>query len=219
MSKKKTAHEKPFYKKWWFWLIAVLILGSFAQNTDPDRGANPPDSTKSPNETTMQTDPTKQPTVVPTTAHAVSPKSILTDFIDQYNSVSQLPVDGITAMDIQGDDYRTEFRLNAFEDAVGQKGTFSGGTMQVVIYGTWELDQIRIYAYADTYEAAAEVAGAVIGILGPELSPDEIAKVLEEPGNISLGDRYYITGYINADYANGGIAGYEIMIDASKILF
>lgn len=44
-------------------------------------------------------------------------------------------------MDIQIDDYRTEFRLNIFKNALGKKGTITGGNIEIVNYGEGQMIQ------------------------------------------------------------------------------
>ena len=59
MSKNKS--KKPFFKKWWFWLIVVLMIGSCGANSDT---ATDPVSTTPP---TTQT-PTSEPTTAANTS-------------------------------------------------------------------------------------------------------------------------------------------------------
>ena len=33
---KATKIKKPFYKKWWVWVIAILIIGAIGANGDDD---------------------------------------------------------------------------------------------------------------------------------------------------------------------------------------
>ena len=140
-------------------------------------------------------------------------------FIGIYNSDSANPASDITEMDIQGEDYRTEFRLQAFDNAVGVKGTIAGGTIEVVNYGVWDNDSIRVYAYVESRDAAVALVYDLIHILDKTVSDDDIANDLEYSSSILLGSKSQITGYIEDDYADGKVAGYDVMIDCSSIGF
>lgn len=212
MSKKnKTNSKKPLFKKWWFWLLVVLILGSLGKNNDSGESGEHPDPS------IVTTDPVTVSTYA--TTPTAAQLSVIDAFIDNYNNTSPFPVTDISDMDIQGDDYRTEFRLAAFENAIGKKGTVSEGTLEVVNYGVWKNDQIRVYAYVDTYESAFEIVCSIIHIFDPTISPDAISEEMGKSGSFTLGSGNFITGYIGEDYADGGVAGYEIMVDSSKIPF
>lgn len=144
--------------------------------------------------------------------------SFINSFVEQYNSSTTNPITDITDMDIQGEDYRTEYRLGAFDKAVGKKGKINGETIDIVNYGTWENDSIRIYITAPTLDLAKEIFIATIQVWDKTLTENEIMEEFDA-ASIYLGETGYITGYVNEDYSNGGIAGYEIMLDCTKLNF
>lgn len=197
--------------------IIVLIMISTLFLTSCENDSDGGKSTDSVTEVPMTTSPVTEPEVL-------NEHSVIDKFIELYNTSNTNPIYNLAEMDIQGDDYRTEFRLNAFENAVGQKGAINGGTVQIVNYGVWSNDTIRVYAATDTYENAIDLYTTIIHILDSTITDDEIADQYSGfshtgSSTIYLGNAGFISGYIETSYANGGVDGYEIMIDCSKILF
>ncbi len=142
------------------------------------------------------------------------------EFIDLYSS-SLAQITDISEMDIHGDDYRTEFRLNAFKNAVGKKCTVDSSYIEIVNYGTWSNDSIRFYVYSDSIDSITELFTSIIHILDNTISDDEINEICDSLNdndqNFLLGKGNYITGYIISNYKDGVIGGYDMMIDCSKI--
>lgn len=107
MEKKKKVPKvkKPLYKKWWFWVIAVLVLGGIGNAIDGDtdtvdapptssvyRGTLPsqkpsqsPTQTQAPEET-VQSTPTPTPEPTPTPAPTAKPTPVPTSFPTASNS-------------------------------------------------------------------------------------------------------------------------------------
>ena len=206
-SKKKAKPARPIYKKWWFWaivIVSVIGIAGNAGNTEQPQGTTPPaeEAATAPEQTT-------------TTPVKVNEYAVVEKFVELYNASSEIPISDLVAMDIRGEDYRTEFRLNAFKNAVGQKGTFNGGSIQIVNYGVWSNDEIRIYSHADSHDVALEIVYSIIHILDSTITDDEIAENLDRSSGIVLGTGGYISGYLNESYT--GI--FDIMIDCSRINF
>ena len=173
--------------------------------------------TTTPTEETINQDET-------VTEEPVNEFSVIDTFIAKYNAFAVNQISDITEMDIQGDDYRTEYRLNAFKTAIGKKGTITGGNIEIVNYGSWSNDTIRYYITTDTLDNAIDIYTTIIHILDSSITDEEIADSYSSldsvsSANIYLGSSGYISGYINTNYANGGVSGYEIMIDCDKLNF
>ena len=49
----------------------------------------------------------------------------------------QLQITNISILDIRDSDYRVEYRLNAFKNAVGEKGFIGNTEIQIVNYGVY----------------------------------------------------------------------------------
>lgn len=142
------------------------------------------------------------------------------EFINLYSS-SFAQITDISEMDIHGDDYRTEFRLNAFKNAVGKKCSVGSSYVEIVSYSTITKDSIRFYVYSDSIDSITELFTSIIHILDSTISDDEINEICDSlkdnDQNILLGKGNYMTGYIISNYNDGVIGGYEMMIDCSKI--
>lgn len=163
-----------------------------------------------------------QTTAASTGTEPVNEYAVIDSFILQYDAVASSPLADVVLMDIQGEDYQTEFRLQAFKNAVGKKGSFADGELQIVNYGVWSNDSLRFYAFFSTYESATQFVYDIVSILDSSISEEEIADQFsgfEHTGtsNIYLGKAGYISGYIHTSYADGGIEGYSVFIDCTDI--
>lgn len=175
------------------------------------------------NETAI-TESTESKSVPISESKEMDPYSSLDIFIDNYNSTSDYPITDISELDIQGIDYRTEYRLNAFKNAVGYKGTVNENEIHIVNYGNFSNESIRLYMTADSIDKVIDVYEKSICILDDTIADNDIKDgygSLDTTGsaNFYLGKSGYISGYINCIYADGGISGYELMIDCSKLNF
>lgn len=210
-------------------VAGIMVLSLTACGTTTPQENAPVTSTEAnsiQNENVEATTPIEEPISEEelATEEPITEFDVVDTFINKYNIVAVNQISDITEMDIQGDDYRTEFRLNAFKTALGKKGTITGGRINIVNYGTWSNDTIRIYATTDTLDNAIDIYTTIIHILDNSITDEEIADSYSSldsvsSTNIYLGSASYISGYINCKYANGGISGYEIMIDCSKLNF
>lgn len=213
-------------KLWVCVLVLVIVFGLISCGNETNTLDNTEPTTNNAEVTTDDTqtectETTNPPETVPV---VVNEYAVVDKFIDLYNTASTLPITDLVQMDIHGEDYITEFRLSSFKNAVGEKGTVNGGTVNVVNYGSWSNDKIRVYAVMDNADSAFELCTVLIHVMDSTISDDDIADQYERfshtgSTNIYLGTAGYISGYINTSYANGGIDGYEIMIDCSKINF
>lgn len=97
MKKNKAAEgtqkpKKPIYKKWWFWLILVLIVGAMGsdpETTDAPDGSSEPVSTSgvSPSETTQPA----EETTVPATEEAMTYPTVQTWGEGMYKVGTDIP--------------------------------------------------------------------------------------------------------------------------------
>lgn len=194
-------------------LIVIVAIGAAGCSGDAEQLQQ----TTHPTEVTATEDSVTTPVAIESTEK--SDDDILNKFFEMYNSLSDNHVSNLSDMDIQGDDYRTEFRLNAFENAVGKKGKINAGFVEAVNYGVWGNDSIRIYARLDSYDAAIDLAYDVIHVLDSTITDDKISEEIGTEKNMILGDKNQISGYISADYADGNVVGYDVMIDCTNIEF
>lgn len=145
------------------------------------------------------------------------PSCIVDTFISIYNEDSTYTVSNLQEMDINGSDYRTEFRLSAFSTAVGKKGTLKNGILQIVNYGN-KNEYLRIYATVKEKETAVQLAYDILHILDPSLSSSTIRKEIEKDYvRFVFGSQ--IQGYIQYAANSTSQPGYDVFIDCQNVDF
>ena len=162
----------------------------------------------------------------PTSSEAISQNndidlfSLLNNFIELYNASVRDKITDIQEMDINGDDYRTEFRLPSFDNAVGLKGKIDGNLIEIVNYGSLSNDAIRIYLTTTSYDTTVKIFAAVVNVFDDSIPSEEINKICNDlesgyTANILFSGNSDISGYINETNEHN----YNIMIDCSKLNF
>lgn len=190
--------KRPIYTKWWFYgIVALLLIGAIRGDQDYDQSKE--DEAKSQK--------------IESVSHVDDVESFLDLFIERFNNISAMPIENIEELDIRESDYRVEYRLQSFDNAVGKKGRVGTATIEIVNFGALKNENIRVYVVTDSKESAFEISRCLIHILEPSITDDEIT---EEFGDLEYGCRFVKpNGYIDAFYANGGIAGYNVMFEGS----
>ena len=209
---KKSA--KPFYKKWWFWaIVALLIIGAIGGGASADPDDEPTLDASVQTDNTSQSVTTTESTDQNT--ERVDEYAVIDRFIEILSTEADASILEVVKMDIHGDDYKVEFRLNAFENAVGKKGTTGSATIEIINYGVWDNDSIRVYATFPSHDDAVAFAKTVIPIYDASITDEEITENLDRSTSIVLGLGGYITGYIN----NTNSGDCDLMIDCTKLNF
>lgn len=138
-------------------------------------------------------------------------KDPIEKFIELYNENADenKKIENAISADLQGSDYKTEFRLSAFKDAIGFKGEIEDSEILIVNYGIFNLDSLRVYITPETGCDVNSLAKDIIHILDSAITDQEIDEQLGK-ASLYLGDTGYITGYITND---------DVMIDCTKFDF
>lgn len=144
--------------------------------------------------------------------------SAVDTFYSLYNASAKYGVSELAEMDIQGDDYRHEFRLSAFSSADGKKGTVDGGVFEAVNYGNMGKTQFRIYATVDSKETAVQIVYDVIHIFDSSISDAKIRSEVEKD-DIRFVFGSQIQGYVLRTATTDPISGYKVFVDCSNINF
>ena len=85
----------------------------------------------------------------------VTEYEIIDAFIEEYNATAENKLSNPTEIDIQASEhYRTEYRLNAFKNAVAKQCSISDTVVDIVNYGGLSNDSIRMYLTTDNEELA-----------------------------------------------------------------
>ena len=131
-----------------------------------------------------------------------SPSDAISAFIEQYNNIADVPITNPIEIDIHASEYyRTEFRLNAFKNAVAKRGSIGESTIDIINYGNLANDKIRLYLSTDDEEFAIQVFKNAVGVFDPSATNEEMNKAVEDIRNhksSSVLNRigfYYIPAY------------------------
>ena len=108
---------------------------------------------------------------------SVSEYAVIDSFIEQYNEIADYKMKKPIEIDIHSDKYyRTEFRLNAFSDAVAKQCKVGRATIDIVNYGALENDEIRMYLNTDNQKLAISVFDSAMKVLKPSISNKKLKK-------------------------------------------
>ena len=138
-------------------------------------------------------------------------------FIEKYNAIGTSKIENIVTYNAQDKDsgyYRTEFRLNAFENNTSIHGTIENGTIDLINYGSLsEKDGFRLYASIGNEEKMKILFKNAINIIDNSITDDEINEEIDEA--IRTKDnrfvlKTYTDGYIM--FTNGK---WEILINSN----
>lgn len=188
-------------------LIAATTMSVMACNGKSAETQAPTSETLITTETTATTDTLD-------TEESTQEGSAVDRFIEIYNDSYDDKITDISDLDIQGDDYRTEYRLGAFKKAVGKKGILDQNEIEIITYG-YSNSAIRFYMTTDSMDDATKICRNIIHLLDNSISDDEITEEFDsldttKYASLYLGDTGYIGGYID---------NCTFMIDCSKIKF
>lgn len=188
-------------------LIAATAMSVMACNGKSAETQAPTSETLITTETTATTDTTD-------TEESTQEGSAVDRFIEIYNDSYDDKITDISDLDIQGDDYRTEYRLGAFKKAVGKKGILDQNEIEIITYG-YSNSAIRFYMTTDSMDDATKICRNIIHLLDNSISDDEITEEFDsldttKYASLYLGDTGYIGGYID---------NCTFIIDCSKIKF
>ncbi len=155
--------------------FAILSMSACGDSQPPeaeitDSSISEPNSSTATNDVISSADDSSE-------QYESSPYEIVDAFIADYNELSQTPIENIIEIDINdkdGEYYRTEFRLLAFEDAPAICGSIGNSSIEVINYGTMSKDGLRIYVSSDTYDAMKEILENSMKIFDPSVSVSDI---------------------------------------------
>ncbi|MCM1228342.1 MAG: hypothetical protein NC320_13145 [Clostridium sp.] len=140
-------------------------------------------------------------------------QDILSTFVDMFNEKSDTDIANVLEIDIHEEHYRTEYRLNAFKNALAINGNIGEYSIDIVSYGTMANDEIRLYLSTDSIDFAEYFFKIALEIFDSSLTEDEIldnSEILKEKDTGSFIN--HITYYYNPAYK-------ELYIDCSDVNF
>ena len=201
-------NQKLILKKWWFWLILLFIIFSISI---------------SPFINNLVTDKNNINDISNEISLDVENTTILDTYIIDYNNNAQNKITNLINFDVQDKNsgyYKTEFRLNAFNNAIAKHGKLDNFDISIIDYsstfGTMYIQNLRIYANINNEETMKDFFENSIKVLDKNIMEkdfDDIYYTLNSYNakNFVLGNNDEITGYIEKKNNN-----YEIMINYQK---
>ena len=123
---------------------------------------------------------------IETKSKKVNKYKIIDEVISNYEKKYNTSITDVQKMDIQGEDYRVEFRLNAFKNAIGKKGMLNGYKIEIVNYGAWNRDSLRIYLTADTNDNAKIMMKLLLKVVDKNISDESVNELTGITSNSSI---------------------------------
>ena len=142
-----------------------------------------------------------------------NPYRIIDNFISEYNSAFDNQITNISVLDIMDSDYRVEYRLNAFKNAVGEKGLLGNTEVQIVNYGVYVNNCLRFYFTIDSADTGINICYNIVHLLDDSATYDDFVNTFSSYDSDSVHN-------VRLDFDNITVAsgsGNEIMIDCTKI--
>ena len=183
-------------KKWKIIILAVVWILLFVI------------SALSPSEETSEIEMTTQNTTVAETSVNIPADEfgVINTFIEKYNEIAIVQMTEGKEIDIhdkEGGYYRTEFRLNAFKDAVAKQCKIGDATIDIINTKSAisKGNNIRIYLSTESIDFAEEVFDVIARIVYPTLTDAELAEAHEDLRSGNSGNYfkdisfYYIQSY------------------------
>lgn len=150
--------------------------------------------------------------------------ALISDFIKDYNSIADNKITNSTNYDIHEEHYRTEYRLQAFDDSVGTFGEATDSTFEIVASrpgmfsdGILTYRNLRIYGNFNDADSAKKALETIIPIIDSSITvemiqneyseyrPDEVNTFIKgESGDVTF---YIIHAPSSSEYK------YELFID------
>lgn len=139
----------------------------------------------------------------------------LEEVVGKYNEVAEAPLvfaESFTPSDKTSDHYRTEFRLPAFENAIGRSYRLGDKVVDLVAYetytGTFEL---RIYTNDTSLEQVLALIRGMSPILDETLTASDLQETLSDIAEEKTANGYYY-GQLGLTLFGSDETGYELML-------
>lgn len=103
-------------------------------------------------------------------------------FVSKFNELSDTDITDVEQIEItqESGNYRTEYRLPAFKNAVVKRGNIGDGTIDIVAYGGLGNTDLRCYVSTDSEDFAADVFTTVAKMMYPDVTATDLDNALED---------------------------------------
>lgn len=136
-------------------------------------------------------------------------------FVDEFNdnnATSLEYVENFVPSDNSGSHYRTEFRLSAYENAIGKSYLFGSATVDIVVREDYFGEILtRVYMDNATIEQCADMISIASPIMDSSISDDEIQNTIKYIIENKEANGYYY-GDLGLLLTGSGENEYELML-------
>ena len=134
------------------------------------------------------------------------------EFVLKYNEMSDVDISDLSVINIndkEGDHYRVEFRLTAFEGAPSKTGKIGDGSIDIINYGSLSPDGLRVYVAPTSYEEMQQIFAPMAMALDPDITEEDIQQIYSK---IESGGSSFVIGNLTGTYGPPD-STYSFMLD------
>lgn len=104
-------------------------------------------------------------------------------FVESYNAIAQTPIQSIKELDISrgSEHYRTEFRLNAFQNAPALAGVMGDNSIEMINtnYEGFFGSDLRVYALVNSLDATTDIFESFCNACNPKITEEDFNEFYE----------------------------------------
>ena len=196
------------------WLLFFVIGMSGNSETDVPQ-TDTPSQTESVRATQQSVSTTEDTTVPETTAPEISLDAYIESIVSKYNAQATeelVFVEDFTPSDKESGHYRTEFRLTAYDDAVGKSYLLGDKVVDLVASPTiFGEIHFRVYTNDTSIEQVIALIQGMSPIMDENLTAAELQETITEVSTKKTANGYYY-GELGITLFGNDASGYELMI-------
>lgn len=196
------------------WLLFFVIGMSGNSETDVPQ-ADTPSQTESVQVTQPSENTTEDTTVPETTVPEISLDEYIEGVVSKYNAQATeelVFVEDFTPSDKDSGHYRTEFRLTAYDDAVGKSYLLGDKVVDLVASPTiFGEIHFRVYTNDTSLEQVIALIQGMSPIMDENLTAAELQETITEVSTKKTANGYYY-GELGITLFGSDASGYELMI-------
>lgn len=196
------------------WLLFFVIGMSGNSETDVPQ-TDTPSQTESVQATQQSVSTTEDTTVPETTAPEISLDAYIESIVSKYNAQATeelIFVEDFTPSDKESGHYRTEFRLTAYDDAVGKSYLLGDKVVDLVASPTiFGEIHFRVYTNDTSIEQVIALIQGMSPIMDENLTAAELQETITEVSAKKTANGYYY-GELGITLFGNDASGYELMI-------
>lgn len=202
---------KPAVK---YGIIAVAWLLFFAIGSSGNNETEAPSSTVPSHTEAVELAPTEEITTEPTEV-VLSAATYIDDVVSKYNEQATEQLVFVESFDPQDRDnghYRVEFRLSAYNEAIGKSYLLGDKVVDLVAHETY-LGGIsfRVYTNDVSLEQVVNLIQGMSPIMDTTMSESDLQAAIEEVSTKKTANGYYY-GELGITLFGSDVKGYELMI-------